>query len=245
MENEEILFKLIDKVDNESYKLFSEIVDLKVGSLYKVENISSRLEKLTYIYEDLCNAYEYFENKEESNAYDATRRFQLKRILACITTVYAFLANPLLGIGSFVLLNTKASNDYIKELEDFDDAYFKFDEDQMGKIGITLENSIRILNGKIKKMKEKNNIMGGTRLFDYIVLVNANNLIKKYIQGKITKEIIHGQSEIIKYTIKDILNSELKVSINNLDELLEYVKKDYNSKQQFENEYNKTKKLLS
>lgn len=213
---EDFLFKLIDLLDKESLELFNEIVDLNNNSLYKIDNLIYRVEGLRRLLNETAESFAYI-NEIELSSYDfAARRFQLKRLLTAMVSVYAFLANALLGITAFVMLNHKASTDFCDEIEEIGEKVKRFNENDIYKIRETINNCGRILNGKIKKMEE--DIKTGDLIDNY---GEANQYINLYLYNKIDDDYIGKLSETTTIRMIELLKSDLNSDSNNIYELLE------------------------
>ena len=233
---EEFLSKLIEDLDSESKALFDEIVDLGNISYYNVTNLYYRVQNLRKLFLKMTESYQYL-GKIELSSYDyAGKRFQLKRLLTATTTVYAFMANALLGIIAFVLLNQKATNDFYRDLMDINERTSVFDEEQVKKIGLTLENCIRLLEGKIKKMNEDGNLYNTVSNIS-LPITQANALILSYIEGYIDEETINGINSEVKSIIIDILKNDLNSDSDDIIELLNKAKNRNNNGMKLMKEY--------
>ena len=218
---EEFLFKLISELDKASYDLFGEIVSLSSDSYYKIDNLLTRVNELSRLYNETKESYVYI-NKIEQSSYDyAAKRFQMKRMLTAMTTIYAFVANALLGILAFVLLNDRATKDFCNELDYINERIRKFDENELTRIKDTIENCSRILSGKIKRMENESE--------EYNLITAANSFIYSYIEGLIEFDIINSLNDDIKKIIINILKNDLESESENLFELLERSKEIKNN----------------
>lgn len=234
---EEVLFKLIDELDKESCQLFSEIMDLSNESYYKIYNLYSRVKNIQKLYNETKESFSYV-GKIELSSYDyAGRRFQLKRLLTAMATVYASMANVFLGIAAFVLLNQKASDDFIKELMDINDRMDKFDESQMERIGMTIDNCVRLLESKLYKMNEDGNLYNTINNMD-LFITQVNSFIIGYVEGLIDYNTIESLSDKFKIEMIKILKNDLNSDSENLFELLEQTKKQNNEGLKLMKEYN-------
>lgn len=211
---EDFIFKLVDLLDEESFKLFSDIVDLEKNSLYKIPNLNQRFEVLQKTYLATKSAFEYIHKIEESSYDYATKRYLLKSCLASIVSVNLFLINALFGILSFYFLNRRANRDFAEELVDISDIIQKFDFEKLKRTGITLDNCERFLS-RINTDYE-------SKYSDDII--DANIIIESYVDGEIDKESIESLSNTIKQTIISLLNQNLNTSTNNIYELLDLEK---------------------
>jgi len=151
---EEVLFKVMDTLDADSFKLFNEVVDLNDASMDKVEGLVMWLHELLKMYNLANDNFEELNNLELENYTYAARRFQMKRMLAAMTTVYALISNLFLGLLSFLLLNIRANKDFAKEIENIGEKVNRFDEEKLRRIESTLSNCERILYGKINRYED-------------------------------------------------------------------------------------------
>ena len=238
---EKYIIDLINKLDKESYDLYSDIIDCSDNSYYQLPNSSFRCNELAHMFDEVLDAYEYLNNINENSVMSATRRFQLKRMLTLITTVYAFYANALLGIVSFVLLNNKASKDYYNELVDIESLYNNFDEDRITKIESTLQYCARLYNTNLKRMKKKSKEIKEDDEIGINVLI-ANSYIHGYINNEIDIDIFYELPELIQKNIMNILKKDLNCDKNNLSELLYLAKNKDDKSLKLVKEYKQTKK---
>lgn len=236
---EKYINDLISKLDKESYELYSDIIDCSNTSYYQLPNLALRCNELTNLFKEVLSAYEYLNNVSENNVMSATRRFQLKRMLTLIATVYAFYANALLGIASFVLLNSKASKDFYNELVDIESLYTNFDEEKIIKIEATLKNCSRIFNKKLERMKTNTKELKNDE--DSINILAANTYIHYYINDEIGKEVFEYLPVSIKNEIVFLLKNDLNSDSNDLYELLDLVKNKDNNSLKLIKEYKKTR----
>lgn len=219
---ERMFFELVNSLEKEVNSLYDEIIDMNNETLYKFNDVAERLTATMLLFNKMTEMFEYYYKKGEDNYMSATRRFQLKKALTILTTVYAFLANPLLGIGSFVLLNMKATKDYAYELEGLDEFLDRFDEEKIIKMSNTLENSRRIFNGKIENA---HNIKFNRK--NALILV-ANRCIRSYIDGEIDIDFLEDSTDEFKEIIVRALKRGLNSDSNDIYELLEMAKNKNN-----------------
>lgn len=234
-DKEKFLFEVIDILDRESYKLFSEIVDLSEESFYKVSEISARIIELYQVYIKAKEAYDYLDRIEQERVVYATKRFQLKALLMSITTIFAFLNNALLGIVSFVALTKVATSDYVREIGEIGITYSNFDDEKLEIIRTTIENCDRLFCGKVSRMNE---LLQGTHNKDdegYKAII-VNVFIELYLSGEITDERLLSMSDKYKEKLKQILKKDLNSDSDDLLILIQEFKKH-------NEECNKIKKL--
>lgn len=233
---EKVLFRLVNELDRESYQLFNEIVDLSDISYYKIQNLYSRVKSLQVLYSETAESFDYID-EIENNSYDyAGKRFQLKRLLTAITTIYASMANALLGIVAFVVLNQKATDDFLRELNAINNRTDKFDEDQVKKIGSTIDNCTRMLESKITKMNEDGSLYSIINN-NNLMVIQVNTFILSYIEGLISYDTINSLNDNFKCMIIEILQKDLNSESNDLFELLELAKKQNNDGLKLMKEY--------
>ena len=226
-EREQLLFKLIDSLDKESFQLFCETVDLSSDSLYKLPNLANRYKELARIYELTKDAYEYLNRIEESSYTYASKRYVLKYMLASLLAVNTIFLNAIVSIASFVILTKKANKDLLREIEFIDSKMAGFDEEKLRITGITLENCERFIKAKLNNNPDS--------LDDSIII--ANKYISDYIDERVTIEGISILPDYIKTIMLKILQQDLKNQSNSLLELLTIAKSNYTNSQTFIKEY--------
>ena len=156
---EEKLFQMLDNLEKETTALFEEVLTTTTKDLEQLENLYTKYQDLSKKGQILKEAFDYL-LKLESSSYDyAARRFQLKRVLTAMLTLFAFLSNALIGVVGFILLNDRAFKDYIKELVTINEALEQFETETITKIEITLSNCFRILKRKQKELGQENEKM--------------------------------------------------------------------------------------
>lgn len=223
-EREDFLFDLIDMLDKESSKLFGEIIDLSSESFYKANDISSRIVELHKVYIKAQEAYDYLDKLEQSKVVSATKRMQFKSLLVGITTMFAFVSNAFLGIASFVLLNSKATNDFSSEHEEIEGSYAKFDDDRMELIKRTIENCSRLYNGKVYKMNEILKSAYSSHDKDCCCAIVANKFLELYLMGVIPKSRLFELNKTLKSKVLSILLKDLNCDNDDFSYLLDLVK---------------------
>jgi len=217
---------IIDLLDKESYKLFCEIMDLDDDSLYKANSISTRIIELSNLYNRVVQAYENINDIEESSYLHISKKYQIKRMMLMITSVYAFLISIFHGIVVFILLSKMNNKSYREELNELLEIE-QIDESKFDLIDVTLDNCDRIFNGKLDRVSKK---ISSNSIYDYDI-VTSNMLITLYLQESITKENFESLSIESKERIINILKNDLNTDCNDLYELLDMAKKeDHNSK---------------
>jgi hypothetical protein len=230
---EEKLFELLDKLDEESFKLFSEIVDLDMNSFYKVDNLFMRINNLSDMYEKLVDCFEYLKNIELESFVYAGKRLQLKRLLIAIVTIYACLNNALIGIGGYIVLSNMANKSFGEENGDITlrvDKYSKYD---LQKISRTLINCANILKGKMDRLYSQEELDG---LDEHIIF--ANNTIASYLDGEIGLEEVKLLSEEDKESILRILQKDLNSEETSIYKLLSLLKTKSNNEIKLTKELN-------
>lgn len=222
-DKEKFLFEIIDKLDKESYKLYCEIIDLSDKSFYKVKEISRRIIELGRTYKEVKEAYEYLDKIEQERVVSATKRLHLKSMLTGFTVMFAFINNVFLGVIAFILLNSRASKDYVNELEVIRSRYSQFDDDRISLIGTTIGNCDRLFCGKVQRM---NNLLEGTKTKEdegYIAII-TDGYITLYLNGEIDEDRILSISDKYKEVLKDILKKDLNSNSDDLLTLLRELK---------------------
>ncbi len=151
---EQRLFDMVNKLDIDSFDLFSEVIDLDNSTFYKFQGLVNRCNQLIDLYNKTNEAFEYLNLIEQESYTYAARRFQTKRMLAAMATIYSFIVNALLGLATFILLNNSANKSFVEELEKANEQMQKFDEVKLKRIETTLGNCDRLLHGKEKRFFE-------------------------------------------------------------------------------------------
>lgn len=232
-EKEKFVFEVIDILDKESCKLFGEIINLSDESFYKVKEISKRIIQLYQVYIKAKEAYDYLDLVEQERGIYATRRFQFKSLLTSLTTIFAFINNAFLGVISFVVLNKEATRVYVKELEEIEKNYKKFDDDRLKLIKTTIENCDRLFCGKVDKM---NQVLQSTQSKDddgYKAII-VNGIIELFLRGEVDESRLLSMSDEYREKLKQILKSDLN---SNTDDLPTLIK-------EFKNNNDENKKLI-
>lgn len=219
-EREEFIFKLVDSLDVESINLFNDTTSLSSEAYYNIDSIIKRSHELNRIYMSVLEAYEYINNIELSSYVYAARRFQLKRMLTAIATLYAFMVNGFFGLFTFVLLNQKASNDFCKELENIYDIIEQFDFEKLEKVSVTLDNCARILCRKKQIISDSESINGN-------IVNEANSFISLYLEDYVSLDDLKYLSDDVKLEIINILKNQFDSEIDDIGELLNIAKKKY------------------
>lgn len=139
-EREKDLFNKITELDQESLVLYQVLFEKRKEKEIE-EEILSRLTQLNHLYEEIKDGYYYLYAVEEQTKRFATLRALWKGILTLSTTAFAYEANPLLGIISFVALAKMTSSQYVQELKGIEEAMNQYNcLDQMNTIENTLGN---------------------------------------------------------------------------------------------------------
>ena len=212
-EREQLLFELVNLLDNESFNLFNEIINLNDSSYYKIENLTTRINELKELNIQINKAFEYIKKIEESGYDYATRRLQFSRLAVAITTVYSCMINFILGIFHYIILNRMVNERFANELEETNQKIRQFDEDKITTINNTLDNCTRLLKGKMHKIQEHN-----FDLFDII----ANDYITQYLEGNAKN--IEYLPDNLQIKIREMLQIDLNTNNDNLDDLLSSTK---------------------
>ena len=245
---ETIIFDLINSLDNESYKLFNEIVDLSDNSYYKLSNLNTRSKELKRIYLLTNDLFEYIKNIETSSYDYARKRWLLKCFLTAYATLQVFLTSELLstgiittqtvqnyiitaviGVGAFTILFKKANDDYSYELSTISESVRRFSSQRLEVIGSTLDNCERLIYAKYKRHENDENI-------DELI-TEANNVIASYIDDKTTETEINTLSDQLKKLIVEILKQDLTSESDDLFGLLKEAKSNYYQRLKLIREY--------
>ena len=221
---EEKVFELIDRLERGINQVFDEVLELNTDSIYKVPNLSYRLTELTSLLDDTYEAYDYLHTIGLEDYQDATRRLQLKRMLATTVSIWAFLSNPLLGIGSFILLNNKANKDYALEIESIDEFTDKYDDERIERIVNTLSNTCRIFNGKVIKLSNQVKEIEASQDRNDVLTLVASECIELYVSGKMDNSFVEDATDELKHKIISTLKRSLKSYSTDINELLELEK---------------------
>jgi hypothetical protein len=216
---EKKLFELIDKMDKESFKLFSEIVDLDMNSFYKVDNLFIRVNNLSDMLDQLSDCYDYLKEIEMNSFSFAGRRLLLKRLMTATVSAFAIIANIGLGLISFITLSSLANKYYAIEIGDLTERIDQYNKCDLSKIASVLLNCANLLKGKMNKLYKKEE----DELLDE-ELVIANNSIACYLAEDITEEDIDALSDDSKFAIVKLLQKDLKSESDNIYELLNRLK---------------------
>ncbi len=245
---EEIIFSLIDSLDNESYKLFNEIVDLSDYSYYKLSNLSIRAKELKRIYTLTNELFEYIKDIETASFDYAKKRWQLKCFLTSYVTLQVFLTSKLIstgtitqqtmlnyiataifGVGAFTVLFKKANKDYAYELSAISESVRRFSDERLAVIGSTLDNCERLIYAKYKNHEKDENID--------ILITEANNFIASFIDGKVTEEETNTIPNELKRVMVTILKQDLTSESDDLLSLLNEAKNNYYQRLKLIKEY--------
>lgn len=226
---EEVLFQTIDYLDKESYDLYCEIMDLGNESLYKTEELALRINNLMILYNQVKEAYEYLSQIELSSYNYAVKRHQTKEFLILLTTFYTFIASPIFGIAAFVVLNRMATKSFVEELAEIEQAVKQFDiEDKMHLIHTTIDNSFRILNGKVERSHAS--LENEDNKEETSLIIIANIMISLCLTGGISKNCLSYFSEPLQRKMADILKKDLNVETSDLNELIDLSLKEEEKK---------------
>lgn len=235
-EKENTINELVNCLDEQSFDLFSEVIDLGTESYYKLSNISIRLKELSRISTEVLKSYDYLSYIEQDKCQSIYRKFQLKRMLTMIVTIYSFFANMFLAVISFIVLNNKANKDFIsdyKEIEKLD----LFDEEKLKRINITLDNSLRIFKNKLEKMSEHEKELFNNKNINNNCTIYSNEILYQYLINRVSYDEMMILPQIIKDKIVDILKSDLRVDIDDYSKLLTIVKENNDNSLKLIKEY--------
>lgn len=217
---EKKLFKIINELDKECFKLFSEVSSLDNNSYYKVDNLFIRVNNLTDMLQDVIESFDYLKKIELDSYNYASKRLLFKMLLTGITTYLAFSANALLGIMSFITLSNRANDNFISEVEYINSRVEPYDKINLTMVANTLGNASRILKGKMNQLYKKQERM---ELDDTLLI--ANNAIVGFVGGEYNRENILELDEESRKKIVQILDHDLGSESSDVFELLDIVKK--------------------
>lgn len=215
---EEVLFDTIKRLDTDSFEVFKEVMDLKNGSLYRVEDLTAVINELMLAYHNSVDALAYIQKIERDSNFYSRARFLLRIAGNTIVIAAATIIHPILGLISLVKLNSSAIKKYGEEIKnniDLLDDLDYLDENKLRIIATTLDNSERILSGKNNRAQDLDN---------YYYIFEANLYIKSYIDGNSSIEEINRFPDYIKSYMCTILQNELDSQDNDLESLLNLAK---------------------
>ncbi len=212
---EKRLFDIINLIDEESYKLFSEVTDLDLNSFYKLDNLYMRMDNLSVMLDQASYCYNYLITFEKNSLDYPARKLIIKKLLALFISSVISMVNVSIGLGSFIIISILANKSFLKEITSANrrkDALKKLD---LSTISITLENATNLLEGKMNRlyaMKESEEISQ-----DIII---TNNYIASYLLDKLSNEEIETLPSNCKQIIIKILQKDLSSNSDNIYELL-------------------------
>ena len=245
-DREKYLFDLIDKLDEESLRIFSDVIDANEVDFYKTRNLHTRISSLDEIIREVIDNYEYLAKLEEKSYDYAVNRYRLKLLLSILTTGASFAANPLLGVISFVLLMNKANKDYTTELRDIGNRIGMYDDAKVNKIVSTIANAARIYEKKASVMQElfiEGYTMCEDAEDDFVSIdFMANLAIMSYQSGDYTDEDLWIIPDAVKEVMVEILGFDLKNESKDLKELLHKLNEKDEKSIELIKKYKKVKK---
>ena len=227
-EGENFIFNAINKLDVESYKLYSEVNDLSTLSLYKAKELAGRISEMKWVYEQIKQGYDMLDIAVQNKAISINNRKRLKMLIAASVSTFAFVSNAILGIISLVVLNSKAISDFMAEIEDFKKSYNRYviADSKLELIENTIKNSDRIYNGRRYVIgRALENISSEDD--EMYIACRVNGFLELYLNGDIEDENILELSDEYKKVLLKILKSDLNSDDENLLTLLHQYK-DYN-----------------
>ena len=220
---EELLFSIIERLDQESYRLFSEIIDLDKESTYKIDSLALRCQELNFLYLAIEDCFNYLNDIEVKGYAYASKRLQSKRLLASVVTINLFMFNFVLAIIAYIMINRKANKEFADEFARISERVFNFDEERLDLIKRTLDNCNRLLEGKMNKLSI-------TIEHDYDGLIaKSNDIIEGYIRGKLGNDYIEKLPPDIQNHIVNILHNDLNVDSKDIYELLGLTKEKFDT----------------
>ncbi len=219
---EQKLFELIEEMERESFNLFDEVLNLNNESILKLVSLMNRCKLLTLAYNELAESFVYLNSIEDSSRFYASKRYELKMLMTITATLYAFMQDAMFGILSYVLLSTSAKNYFIKELKDIEANMERFDDIKLKRIGRTLDNSTRIIEGKYNRLLDS--IKQTPGLKEKIIF--ENEFIISLLEGTKTLDDYNELSIDLKEGILNILKSDLNSDSNNINELFDLLQNE-------------------
>ena len=226
---EDLIIKIIDLLEEESHNLFSGVVDLDEKSYYDFESLFYKTIALSATYSEVKEAYETIRSIERSRYSGINSRYFFKLFLTCFASVTAFRVDPVLGLCSFILLSSKSGSDFNSEKNYLDEEVKRFKSDKIRTIEITLNNCIRILNDKNRKMTNICVSLSDNPNSDDFSTLISSFIINSYIKGNVDNESIKEIDDNLKLYIVEILRNNLGSDSNNIFELLELAKEKNNN----------------
>ncbi len=114
---EKRLFEIIDKIDKESYKLFSEVTDLDLNSYYKVDNLYIRINHVTDMLEEVSNIYDSLACLEANTLISIRKKRSRKKLLVALISSLIVFINLYIGLINYLIFSSIVDNSHIKKLE--------------------------------------------------------------------------------------------------------------------------------
>ena len=229
---EEKLFELVNEIEKETNDLFSEVTSTNKESLFKIMSLLVKCRLLSDKYKQIYDSFSYISEIEVSSYYYASKRYELKMLLTTMISVYAFMADAILGIASYVALSTSAKNYFLYELNYINENMKRFDDSRIKRIGTTLDSSKRIINGKKDRLVDI--IKTDPVMRDRIIL--ENRFILELLEGSKGLEDFYTLPNEVHNGIINILKDDLNYDSNDINVLYDILIQDKNDKE--------TKKLL-
>ena len=143
-------------------------------------------------------------------------------MLTTIASLYAFMTDAILGILSYVLLSRSAGLYFLKELDYISETARMFDDEKFRKIKLTIDNSKRLINGKIQKLmmitKDNKELQDKIKLennYLYSSLLNDGRIEYDNLPPEVQEGVLH------------ILKDELKEDTNDINILTDLFRKKH------------------
>ena len=230
-EKQKECIKCFKFLDQESFNLFKEVLDLNNESYFKAESLIARCKKLTKMFCNLTDAITYMNDLESKNYESVSRRFLANGFAITISTVWISFFSLILGIINFIYLSLKANKQFAKDTGEIFNRLDYFDSNRIDLISRTLENSSRIIGGRIKKTVdylESSNVS----IAEKLTILESSEALKMYLDGKLSKEEVNMLDGSTKTYIINALKYDLGSDSNDLNELLDMLKnrEDKNNK---------------
>ena len=221
-DREQALFKLLDDLDQDSFELFGKISSLDINSPHDIEKLIIKTKELIQTFHETTEAFNYLYGIEAQSYFYIFGRIGLKSGFALATStsfiylnynqhVYSLLVS-VLSIIFYLMIQIRANKKFYAELNKTYNKTLEFDEEKLKRIQDTLNNCIRLLNGKIKNTNK-------SELENEIVY--ANYYLSLFKNNMITYDEILALPTSIKNIMTTILKQRLNKNDNDLGSLLD------------------------
>ncbi len=204
-ERESFVYQTIHELDSDANHAFQKVFDQNFTSLEEINSTFREIVRLQKRLIKAKEAYDYLYSVEVATYDFALRRVWAKFILDAATTAFAYTTNPVLGIFSVVSLTQMAGRYFIHEKEEIDERLMHFNVyEQLAKIQITLDNCVRIFQGK-DSLSDVEIPEYGAQKND---VLQANNYIILSLFGNLTGDDKEEMSKEVKERILRTIKKE-------------------------------------